>query len=58
MRALGLFLLLSGCLMLLWPVYSHLIHFISITRSATWLYGGLLLMAGVATLLIARIQAR
>jgi hypothetical protein len=55
---LGLFLLLCGCLLLLWPWYNHLLTFIHIPRSGTWFYGGLLLMAGVASLFVARVRAR
>jgi len=58
MRAIGLFLLLAGCLVLLWPWYGHLFHFIFMTRSDTQLYGGAALLAGVATLVVARVRAR
>lgn len=57
MRALGLFLLLVGCLVLLWPWYGHLFRFFTITRSDTQLYGGTMLVGGVVTLVIGRIRA-
>ena len=58
MRAIGLLLLLAGCLVLLWPWYGHLIRFVSIARSDTQLYGGGALMAGIVALIIARARAR
>jgi len=58
MRAIGLFLLLAGCLVLLWPWYGHLFRFFSMARSDTQLYGGAALMAGIVMLIIARARAR
>lgn len=57
MRAFGLFLLLLGCLVLLWPWYGYLFRFFTITRSATQFYGGALLVGGAVTLIIGRIRA-
>ncbi len=54
MRAVGLFLLLAGCLVLLWPWYDHLVPIFTIARADTQLYGGAALMGGVAALVIAR----
>jgi hypothetical protein len=58
MRALGLFLLLAGCLVLLWPVYGHLLHIGQISRANTQLYGGATVLGGVAMLLFSRLAAR
>ena len=58
MRALGLVLLLAGCLVLLWPWYGHLLHVLTIARSDTQLYGGAALLAGIVALLVARASAR
>ena len=57
MRAFGLFLLLAGCLLLLWPWYDHLLPFIRITRNDTQLYGGALLMGGIVALIVERARA-
>jgi hypothetical protein len=57
MRAVGLFLLLAGSLLLLWPIYDHLLPFIRIARSDTQLYGGALLMGGIVALVIDRARA-
>lgn len=58
MRALGLFLLLAGCLVLLWPWYGHFFfRFPSITRGDTQLYGGAAMMGGIVVLFIARVRA-
>lgn len=57
MRALGLFLLLVGCLVLLWPWYGHLIRFITLPRSDSQMFGGMALMAGIVSLIIARVRA-
>jgi len=57
MRAVGLFLLLAGCLVLLWPFYGHLIRIVAISRTDTQLYGGAALVGGVAALLISRLRA-
>ncbi len=57
MRAFGLFLLLAGCLVLLWPWYGHLFRFFTITRSDTQLYGGAALMGGLVVLIVSRIRA-
>lgn len=57
MRALGLLLLLVGCLFLLWPVYDELVPVLRFTRSETQVYGGLTLLAGVVALFIARARA-
>lgn len=58
MRALGLFLLLAGCLVLLWPWYGHVfIRFPSFTRGDTQLYGGGALIAGIVVLFIDRVRA-
>jgi hypothetical protein len=58
MRALGLGLLLVGSLVLLWPWYGHFIHFFTMTRSDTEIYGGAGLMAGVTALVVSRVRAR
>lgn len=59
MRALGLFLLLVGCLVLLWPWYGHLFRFLlHIPRADTQLYGGAALLAGIAALVIGQVRAR
>lgn len=58
MRAVGLFLLLAGCLVLLWPWYGHLVRFLYLSRDDTQIYGGLALLAGIAALLISRAHAR
>ncbi len=57
MRAIGLFLLLAGCLLLLWPWYDHLLPFIHISRSNTQLFGGAALLGGVVALVIDRARA-
>lgn len=57
MRAIGLFLLLAGCLLLLWPWYDHLLPFIHIARSDTQLFGGAALMGGIVALIIDRARA-
>jgi len=57
MRTIGLLLLLGGCLILLWPLYGHLLHWFSISRADTQLYGGAALMAGVAALVFSRTRA-
>ena len=57
MRALGLFLLLVGCRVLLWPWYGHLFRFFTMARSDTHLYGGAALVAGIAMLVIGRMRA-
>jgi hypothetical protein len=57
MRALGLLLLLAGCLVLLWPLYGHLIHPLFISRGDIQLYGGAALMAGVIALVFSRSRA-
>lgn len=57
MRAIGLFLLLVGCLVLLWPWYGHLFRF-HIPRGDAQFYGGAALLAGIAILVIARMRAR
>ena len=57
MRAVGLFLLLVGCLLLLWPWYDHLLPFIRIDRSDTQLFGGAALMGGIVALIIDRARA-
>jgi hypothetical protein len=54
MRALGLFLLLVGSLVLLWPWYGHLFRFFYMSRGDAQLYGGVALMAGILTLVISR----
>jgi hypothetical protein len=58
MRAIGLFLLLAGCLVLLWPWYGHLVRVVAVSRADTQLYGGAALMAGILALLIWRAGAR
>jgi hypothetical protein len=58
MRAIGLFLLLAGVLVLLWPWYGHLLHFVHLSRADAQLYGGLGLMGGIAALIAAQVQAR
>lgn len=58
MRAIGLSLLLLGSLILLWPVYGHLIHVFTISRSDTHLYGGVALMAGIVALFVSRASVR
>lgn len=55
MRAVGLFLLLAGCLLLLWPWYGHLMD-IFIPRGDTQLYGGAALMGGIVALIISRVR--
>jgi hypothetical protein len=57
MRAVGLFMLLAGSLLLLWPVYDQLLPFIHIMRSDTQLYGGALLMGGIVALIIDRARS-
>ena len=57
MRAVGLFLLLAGCLVLLWPWYGYLFHPLTLPRSDTQLYGGAALLAGIAALVRARARA-
>ena len=57
MRAVALALLLTGSLILLLPWYDHLVRFIHLSHSDTQLYGGMLLMAGVVTLIIGRARA-
>jgi len=57
MRAVGLLLLLGGCLVLLWPLYGHLLHPLSMSRADTQLYGGAALMAGVLVLVFSRTGA-
>jgi hypothetical protein len=57
MRTVGLFLLLIGSLVLLWPWYGHLIHFFSLSRGDAQLYGGVGLMAGIVSLIISRVHA-
>jgi hypothetical protein len=57
MRSIGLLLLLCGCLVLLWPLYGHLLHPLSIPRADTQLYGGAALMAGVIALVFSRSRA-
>jgi hypothetical protein len=54
MRAVGLFLLLAGSLVLLWPLYGRLLHALPMTRSDSQLYGGMMLLAGVVVLVISR----
>ena len=58
MRAIGLFLLLAGSVLLLLPWYGQLLHYFQLTRSEAQLYGGLALFGGIAVLVVARIQAR
>lgn len=58
MRAIGLFLLLAGSLVLLWPWYGHLFRFFYISRDDSQLYGGLALMSGIGALVVSRAQAR
>jgi len=58
MRAIGLFLLLAGSLVLLWPWYGHLVHFFYMSRGDAQLYGGVGLLAGVATLVFSRVRAQ
>lgn len=57
MRAIGLLLLLGGCLVLLWPLYGHLLHPLAISRGDTQLYGGAALMAGIVALILSRSRA-
>jgi hypothetical protein len=57
MRAIGLLLLLAGCLVLLWPLYGHLLHPLFISRNDAQLYGGAALMAGVIALVLSRSRA-
>ena len=57
MRAIGLFLLLVGCLVLLWPFYGHYVRVVAISRSDTQLYGGAALIGGVVALVVSRIRA-
>lgn len=58
MRAFGLFLLLAGCLVLLWPWYGHVfVRWPSFTRSDTQVYGGAALIAGIVVLFIERMRA-
>lgn len=57
MRVIGLLLLLAGCIVLLWPLYGHLLHPLFISRSDTQLYGGATLMAGVIALVVSRSRA-
>ena len=52
MRAVGLMLLLAGTLVLLWPHYSFLFHGVRLLRADTQFYGGGLLLAGVAALVV------
>lgn len=58
MRAIGLFLLLAGSVLLLLPWYGQLLHYFHLTRSEAQLYGGLALFGGIAVLVVSRIQAR
>ena len=57
MRTIGLLLLLGGCLVLLWPLYGHLLHPMSMSRADTQLYGGAALMGGVVALVFSRTRA-
>jgi len=56
-RAVGLGLLLAGCLVLLWPWYGYLLHPFAFARGDTQLYGGAGLMAGIVALIIAQARA-
>ena len=58
MRALGLLLLLAGCLVLLWPWYGYLIHPGLISHANSQLYGGALVMGGIAALIVSRLATR
>lgn len=57
MRAVGLGLLLAGCLVLLWPWYGYLLHPFTLPRGDTQLYGGAALLAGIAALVMARARS-
>lgn len=56
MRAVGLFLLLVGSLVLLWPWYDHLFRSITIARSDTHIYGGAALLGGIVMLFISQVR--
>lgn len=56
MRAIGLFLLLVGSLVLLWPWYDHLFRFITIARADTHIYGGAALLGGIVLLFIGQVR--
>lgn len=53
MRAFGLLFLLAGCLLLMWPMLSGLLH-IRFRIPDNQMLGGLLLMLGVIALVLTR----
>ena len=57
MRALGLLLLLAGCLVLLWPWYGHYLHVFTFAHNDSQLYGGAALMAGIVALFVSRVRS-